>query len=88
MRSNPTKATRYIHQQADYTEQSRVSVDWDSAFSTVNISHPGDDDIFMQGDDADEFIAELDALCKRFPSLDEYTAALALAKPYVENIWG
>lgn len=87
-RSKPTKATKYIHQRADWTEKSGISVDWDSAFSTVSIDCEGEDSIFMQGDEADKFINEIEAMCKRFPSLDEYTAALALSAPYAECIWG
>ena len=42
----------------------------------------------MQGDDAESFINEVETMCKRFPSLDEDTAALSLAEPCVECIWG
>ncbi len=88
MRSKPTKATRYIHEAADYSEASGVVIDWDSAFSTFCISAKGEDDIFMQGEEADSAISEIDSLCKKYPSLDAYTAALCIAKPYIECIWG
>lgn len=87
MRSKPTKATRYIHQMADYTEASGFSVDWCSSFSTVSIDgRKSHEYVFMQGDEADSFIKEINALTRRYPSLDSYTAALALAKPYVESL--
>ncbi|MFN7881567.1 MAG: hypothetical protein ACK5PF_00920 [bacterium] len=87
MRSKPTKATRYIHEAADYSFNSGAVVDWDSAFSTFSIDAENEDGIFMQGDEADQVIAEIDALCKKYPSLDPYTAALCIAKPYIENLW-
>lgn len=86
--SKPTKATRFIHAAANRMRNSDITIDIDSSFSTVCISCPGEDDIFMQGDDAESFIEEVETMCKRFPSLDEDTAALSLAEPYVECIWG
>ena len=85
--SKPTGATRYIHEAARRQRNSGVTVDIDHAFGWVTIDIPETDGIFMQGDDADMFVAEVDALCKRFPSLDEGTAALALADPYVESLF-
>jgi hypothetical protein len=41
----------------------------------------------MQGDEADNFVEEVRDLCKRYPSLDENTAALALAEPYAESLF-
>ena len=35
----------------------------------------------------DQLIAEVRALCKRYRSLDEDTAALALAAPYAETLF-
>ena len=80
-----TKATRYIRAAAKRCSDGGVVVDWDSGYSTVSIDAPGEDGLFMQGDEADSFIDEVEALCKRYPSLDEYTAALALAEPYAES---
>jgi hypothetical protein len=82
-----TRATKYILQQAGYALNSRITVDCDSGYSTVSIDAPGEECIFMQGDDADTFIAERDALCKRYPSLSETDAELALAYPYAETLW-
>ena len=72
---------------ADYSENSGAVVDWDSGFQTFCISGKGQDDIFMQGQEADEIIEEIGALCKKYPSLDEYTAALCVAKPYIDCCW-
>jgi hypothetical protein len=82
-----TKATRFIREAAERTRNSGVTVEWDSAFSTVAIDAQGEDGVFMQDDEADSFIEEMRKLCKRYPSLDEYTAALALAEPYAEVLF-
>lgn len=66
---------------------SGVSIDWDSGYSTVSISCEGEDDIFMQGEEADDFISEIETLADRCRSMNEYTIALALAEPYAENLW-
>lgn len=67
-------------------ENSGISIDWDSGYSTVSISCAGEDDIFMQGEEADEFIEEIEAMANRCRSMTEYTIALALAEPYAENL--
>lgn len=82
-----TRATKFIREAADYCRAGGVTVDIDSPFSTVAIDAPSEDGIFMQGDEAESFINEVRALCKRYPSLDEDTAALALAKPYAETLF-
>ncbi len=81
-----TRATRFIRQAAQFALNSGASVDLDSSYSTVSIDWADGGECFMQGDEADTFIDEVRALCKRYPSLDEDTAALALAWPYVENL--
>ena len=84
-----TKATRYIREAAQRCINGHIDVDIDRAFGTVAIDcqELGIEGVFMQGDEADTFIAEVDALCKRYPSLDTYTAALALAEPYAECLF-
>lgn len=82
-----TRATKFIREAAARTRDSGVTVDMDSLYSTVAIEAPGTDGFFMQGDEADQFIAEVRALCKRYRSLDEDTAALALAEPYAETLF-
>lgn len=86
--SKPTKATEYIHAAANRCRESGISIDWDSSFETVTISCKGEEDIFMQGEDAADFISEIETTCKRFRSLDEETAALAMSEQYAECIWG
>lgn len=78
----PSRATRFIREAAARAEASGITVDCDSSFSTVAIDAPGCEGVFMQGDEAENFIAEVEALCKRYPSLEPSTAELALAEPY------
>lgn len=80
-----TKATRFIREAAQRCRNGDVAVDIDRGYSTVAIDCPGFEGCFMQGEEADAFIAKVDALCKRYRSLDEDTAALALAEPYAES---
>ncbi len=82
-----TRATRYVHEAANRMKAAGISVECDSSMSTVCISCDEETDIFMQGDEADTFIAEVEAMCKRFPSLTSDIAELALAEPYADNIW-
>ena len=82
--SKPTKATKYIHEAATRFKNSGATIEWDSAFSTVSIDC---EVVFMQGEEADKFIDELKAMTRRYPSLDTYTAACALADPIIECLF-
>jgi hypothetical protein len=82
-----TRATKFIREAAARCRAGGVTVDIDSPYSTVAIDATGTDGVFMQGDEAETFIGEVRALCKRYPSLDEDTAALALAEPYAEALF-
>jgi len=82
-----TRATRYIREQAERAQNSRITVDVDESYQTVSIDAPGEESIFMQGDEAQDFIDERDVLTKRYPSLHDWVAELALAYPYAENLW-
>lgn len=64
-----------------------VDVEIDRSMGTVCISAQGEEDIFMQGDEADEFIAEVDKLWNDAQHVTEDEAALCAASPYVECIW-
>ena len=77
-----------LKRDAQYSRNSGVTVDCDSAYSTVCISAPNEDDIFMKGDDADQFIDECEAMSIRCKCLNFGTIELALAKPYIECVWG
>ena len=81
-----TPATRFIWQAYDRMKDSGIDVDCDSAYSTVAISKAGEDDIFMRGDDADQFISEARAMWKRYRSLPMGVCEMALAERYTE-LW-
>ncbi len=82
-----TRATRFIHAAAERMKASGVTVDCDSRMETVCISCDGEEDIFMQGDEAACFIKGVEDACKKYPSLTSDIAELWLAHPYAENIW-
>lgn len=59
-----------------------ANVDFDRSMSTVTISTDGQEDIFMQGEGADQFLTELDDLYEKTGDCTEDECALALAEPY------
>lgn len=75
---------------AEYTRNSGADVEILSICGTVCISDTTgqNDDIFMQGDDASAFIFEVEQLWDQTGDMDRNTIACALAKPYIENLWG
>ena len=75
---------------ADVEYMRYVTVEVDSAFGFVTISddlgvHEG---IFMQGEEAEEFIDQCASLYEEAGDALMYEVELHLAKSYVENIWG
>ena len=81
-----TRATRFIWQAYDRMRAAGIDVDCDSGFSTVSISAPGVDDIFMQDEEADSFIDECRKLWNRYRSLPISVCEMALAEPYTD-LW-
>ena len=84
--SKPNKRTRIFWDAAKRMRDAGITVDTDSAYSTVSIDAPGEESIFMQGDDADAFIEECRKLWTRYPSLPMDVAELATAEPYTD-LW-
>lgn len=83
------KSNKFVLDAALFVYNSGVVIDWGSDCDDwVCISAKGEEDIFIQGDGAREFLFEVESICKKYRSFDEYTAALVVAKPYVECIWG
>ena len=80
--SKPNPRTRIFWQAAQRMRDAGVTVDTDSGYSTVSIDAPGQESIFMQGDEADSFIGECRKLWNRFPSLPMDVAELATAEPF------
>ena len=73
-----------LKQHARYAESSGIVVDIDRSMGTVSLH----DDIFMQGEEAFDFIAECDELAKRCRSLDYGIIELAVAYPYCDLLEG
>ena len=84
--SKPNKRTRIFWDAAQRMRDAGITVDTDSSYSTVSIDAPGEESIFMQGDDADSFIEECRKLWTRYPSLPMDVAELAIAEPYAD-LW-
>ena len=84
--SKPNPRTRIFWQAAQRMRDAGITVDTDSAYSTVSIDAPGQESIFMQGDEADSFIEECRKLWTRYPSLPMVVAELALVEPYTD-LW-
>ena len=84
--SKPNPRTRIFWEVAQRMRDAGITVDTDSGYSTVSIDAPGQESIFMQGDDADAFIAECRKLWNRYPSLPMDVCELAIAEPYTD-LW-
>jgi hypothetical protein len=84
--SKPNPRTRIFWAAAKRMRDAGITVDTDSAYSTVSIDAPGEESIFMQGEDADSFIEECRKLWNRYPSLPMDVAELATAEPYTD-LW-
>ena len=80
------RSNKYLIAQAEFSYNSGAVIDWGSNCDDwVSIDIEGFDEVFMQGESAAEFMQEMNNLCRRFRSIDEYTAALIVAAPYIEN---
>ena len=82
------KSNRVLIDLAKYSYNSGAMVTIDRRFPWVLIEAEGEDNIFKQGYDADNFIAEVDQIRKRYRSFNEDVAALVVAKQYIECLWG
>ena len=76
-----------LHQQLEYSLSSELSVDTDSSFSTVSMSCEGNDFAFMEGEEADEFIDQVDQLYNDDEFNGTYTEAeLICGYPYLDLV--
>lgn len=74
-----------LHQQLEYSLSSELEIDIDSSFSTVAMTCEGADLCFMQGEEAETFIAEVDALYNADDFNGNYNeAALICGYPYLD----
>lgn len=74
-----------IEQQASRLGEAVVDINY--MMGTVCISERGQDDIFMQGDEADSFIKEVEELGEKCPDLSTDIIERSVAQPYAENLW-
>lgn len=80
------KSNRFLIEMAEFSYNSGAVVAWGSNCDCwVSIDIEGCDGVFMQGESASEFLHEVGGICRKYRSIDEYTAALTVAKPYIEN---
>lgn len=76
-----------IEQNAAFCQDVSVTVCRKLPTVTIHDQSGVNEDIFMQGDDADEFINAFDALVEQAPDVLFADALKHLALPYVECIW-
>jgi hypothetical protein len=72
---------------ASAARMAHVDVDINSGLPTVCISAPGEEDIFMQGEEAEAFIAEVGKLYDESGDVTYDECALHAAEAYCENLW-
>ena len=73
---------KVIRQQAEYLRD--ITIEVDEAFETVSITDDEGVDIFLQGEDAAEFIAEAEKLWNEAGGVTEDEAYASIAVPYVD----
>lgn len=76
-----------IEQNAAFCQDVSVTVCRKLPTVTIHDQSGVNEDIFMQGDDADEFIKAFDGLVEEAPDVLFVDALKHLALPYVECIW-
>lgn len=83
------KLETIIKETAARMEASGVSVETDSAYSTVCISDDSgmNEDIFMQGEEADDFINEVNEVYEKVQTLGRGVIELYVAHEYTECLW-
>ena len=78
-----------LHADAEYTRNSGADVEINNSFGWVLISDTtgNQEDIFLQGHDAEEFISEVNRLWNEAGEMGQDSIACALAKEYIDCIW-
>jgi len=72
--------SKIVKEDAAWVERSGIEIDADSKYSTVAIG----DDIFMQGQEADEFNEETERIYNLTGDTTMDECAAHLARPYIE----
>lgn len=79
------KSNKFLIKMAEFSYNSGAVIDWGSDCDDwVSIDIDGYDGVFMQGNNASEFMQDIEKITRKYRSIDEYTAALIVAKPYIE----
>lgn len=73
-----------LQQQADYCRNSGITVSVNSRFEWVTITDDEGAEIFLQGDDAAQFIAEVKALENKYDEEPHMSILLVIAYPYAD----
>lgn len=81
-----TNLADILRQQAEFLGDD-VDVDVDYFMGTVSITAPGQDDIFLQGEDAEAFIRQVEETWERVGTLPTDVVERAQAATYAECIW-
>ena len=68
---------------AEYVENSGVSIDINRSQSWVDIQSTGETKIGLQGHEADEFIAAVDKMSEEFPDINCGTIELSFCYDYL-----
>ena len=85
MMENSGYFNEVLKQQLDYIKNSGINVDYDSAFCTVDIYDDQGGSIFMQGEEASEWIDSVEnAAENRFFNESEYDVALLMCYGYTD----
>ena len=81
----PTRTNKVFWEAAAMAFDSGASVDADSSFSTVSIDWDDGGEAFLQGEEADELIQEIEDLWKKYPKLPRSVAERAIVWPIIES---
>lgn len=73
--------------QASHERMKDVTVHVQSHSGWVTISSPGEDAIFLQGDDGSAFCSEAVQLYNKVQTVSMSECYAHLAAPYAENLW-
>lgn len=82
-----TSIETIVAQDAEYCRNVSIKICRSFSWVTIRDDEGVQEDVFMQGDDAEGFIKAFDGLCEEAPDITFEDALRHLAKPYVENIW-
>lgn len=77
---------KILLQQADYCQNSGITVSINSPHDWVEIKDAQGGEIFLQGEDARQFISEVEALENKYPDENRQNILLVVAYPYADML--